>query len=46
MNNLINEKLTTEDFTDEFMCLSAKDRDTSTINYKPNIASKSKGFAK
>jgi len=44
MNNLINEKLTVEDFVDEFLCLWEKDRDRSAVNYEPNI--ESKGFAK
>ena len=44
MNNLINEKLTAEDFTDEFLCLREKDRDNNSLslpNYEPNIVSKS-----
>lgn len=44
MNNLINEKLTAEDFVDEFLCLWEKDRDRCAVNYEPNIDSK--GFAK
>ena len=44
MNNLINEKLSTEDFIDEFLCLWRKDRDRFALNCEPNIASK--GFAK
>lgn len=43
MNNLINEKLTAEDFTDEFLSLWENDRDRPTINCEPNIASKGFG---
>lgn len=44
MNNLINDKLTAEDFIDEFLCLWKKDRDRFAVNYEPNT--ESKGFAK
>lgn len=44
MNNLIDEKVTTEDSIDEFMVLWEKDRDRFTVNYEPNT--ESKGFAK
>lgn len=44
MNNLINGKLTAEDFIDKFLCLWKKDRDTFDIDCDPNITSK--GFAK
>lgn len=44
MNDLLNEKLTAEDFVDEFMYLWEKDRDTVIVNYDPNI--ESKGFAR
>ena len=44
MNNLIDEKLITEDFIDQFLCLWRKDRDRVAVNCEPNIASK--GFSK
>lgn len=43
MSNLINEKLTAEDFIDEFLYLWKKDRDRSVVNCEPII--ESKGFA-
>jgi hypothetical protein len=44
MTNLINGKLTAEDFSDEFLCLWENDRDRFAVNCEPNIASK--GFGK
>ena len=47
MNNLINEKLTAEDFIDEFLGLWEEDRnwkENLDVNCEPNIASK--GFSK
>lgn len=40
MDNLINGKLTAEDFTDEFLWLWKNDRDTSNIDFEPNITPK------
>jgi hypothetical protein len=44
IHNLLNKKLTAEDFIDEFMCLWEKDRDRVDVNCEPNI--ESKGFAR
>lgn len=43
MNNSINEKLTAEDFIDEFMCFWEKYPDRVAINCELNIASKEFG---
>lgn len=44
INNFINERLTAKNFTDDFLYLWRKDRDSSIVNLEPNL--ESKGFGK